>query len=977
MGKSKPKQQVAEYRMSIHFGICAGAVDYISRIVIGEKEAWKGRVDSLTGFRVNKPDLFGGIKKEGGVSGTVTYLPGDVDQVMPEALAAKYGKTAATMPAYRGLSSVFFTEGPSSTGSGTFLDQIRDWLAGIFSSFAGSDRKGFYWTANSPYLRGVWVEAARASIGLEPAYARIFRDPTTENVALYFAIDISSSIVGVRINALKRCLHDAVAYLRARTDRSQDICFVSFSTDVVNSVTFRNASSADFDALDTFIDDLIGAGTSTDFSKGASQAATFFAGAGSKIPAVIFISDNADQSGDHIIGASAAKSALDDVPVYCFRVWGAGDTTMVANFLGTLDNTAQDGMPVLMSSTSNGLVSGLNPSQTLIPFDSNPAHMIYELLPYTDRGRSSAGTDKASFEAAALTLFNERFGISLLWNRQSTVEDFVKEIQDHIEAAIFLNPKTGLLTIKLIRGDYDPDTVPVFTVDNCVVTNFSRKLWGETINEIVVTWTNPENEEEETVTQQDLANISVQDGKIISDSRNYYGIRRSDLAAFTAQRDLRVAAAPLASCDLECDRTAWDLLPGDVIKLVSPEDGIAAIFMRVGPIDYGKPGDSKIKASLVEDIFSLPLAEYSLPPPPATDDSSEQPAPAAFAYIFTLPYYLVVHEIDPAASAGIDYPVVFAGVLAGQSGSDTHEFELIGKTTDTLGNVVSEDIGSRSIASHATLSADLAEEAESLIASFPGRTTGDGPVVGGFVVIGDGAESEVEFGLVTVADDTGYTIRRGVLDTVPQAWPSGSPVWFLGDGLDFVDNEQRSDGETVDYKILPRTSLGLLDEDAASWISTTLTGRPWLPFRPADVHVDGIAFGDVDATALPLIPVTWSDRNRLTEDSIVLAWDAATVTPETGQTTVIHLTDSAGTVVHTYSGITATSFDVDPADFGSLSSGYIVVKSERDGLESLQGVRRRVVLMSSLLLSGDQQDGADHIALSGDQAPGIILISGS
>src|SRR4029077_7040927 len=126
-------------------------------------------------------------------------------------------------------------------------------------------------------------------------------------------------------------------------------------------------------------------------------------------------------------------------------------------------------------------------------------------------------------------------------------------------------------------------SLPEFMPDDSLVTNFSRKLWGETINEIVVTWTNPDNEEEETVVAQDLANIEAQGG-VISDGRNYYGVRNAQLAMRLGQRALRSAATPLAKCDLEVNRTAWALLPGDVCKLVSPEDGIDRIVMRVGPV---------------------------------------------------------------------------------------------------------------------------------------------------------------------------------------------------------------------------------------------------------------------------------------------------------------------------------------------------------------------------------------------------------
>lgn len=949
MGKSKPKQPVAEYRTSIHFGICASA-DYISRIVVGEKEAWKGRLQTLTAFNLNKPELFGGPKKEGGVGGQVTYLPGGPAQIMPETLAAKYGKTSATMPAYRGMSSIFFTETPANS------------------------RKGFYWSANSPYLRGVWVEAARASVGLEAAYARIWRGVDNSS-AIYFALDTSGSMAdgfepgSMRMTNMKAAMTSLLQDMRDNGAVGLDIRMVSWAHIIKTSIQKNNIQTADYDDLIAWIATLTPgggtAGNGTHFDQAVSQASAFFGGTTKTRRAMAFVTDGVPQPLGSASIAVTTVAGIADLSVYGFNI-DLADTTYTA----MLDNTPSDGVPVVSGGDPQALKNALQ-SVFGKAFDSNPAHIIFELLPYTRLGTSAAGTDKPAFEAAALTLFNERFGMSLLWTRQSKIEDFVREIQDHIEAAIFLNPKTGLLTIKLIRGDYDVDTLPVFTPDNCVVTNFSRKLWGETINEIVVSWTNPENEEEETVTAQDSANIAVQDGHIISDSRNYYGVRRRDLAAFLAQRDLRVASAPLASCDLECDRAAWDILPGDVIKLVSPEDGITSIIMRVGPVDYGKPGDSKIKANLVEDIFALPLAEYSVPPPPAWEDSSEDPAVAASTYVFTLPYYMVVNVVDGLASAGTEYPVVFAGVLAAQTGSDTHEFELIGETADTIGNVISEDVGTRSIASRATLPDDIAEEVETLIAGFPDRTTGEGPAVGGFVVIGDSAESEVEMGLVVAADVGGFTIRRGVLDTVPREWAAGTPIWFVNEGLSFIDNEQRSDGETVDYKVLPRTSLGTLDESAAPWISTTLCGRPWLPFRPADVKIEGVAFVasgsfiDASMNGNSYVTVDWAERNRLTEDSIVQPWAAATVTPESGQTTTISVLDaSTRAVVSTTDGLTGTTHNLPKSTFGGHSLAIVRVTAKRDGFESLQG--HELLVKATLLTADTTLITADTTSITAD-----------
>ncbi len=589
-------------------------------------------------------------------------------------------------------------------------------------------------------------------------------------------------------------------------------------------------------------------------------------------------------------------------------------------------------------------------------FDSNPSHILYELLTDTDFGMGAPTTsiNLASFEDAADDLFAENFGLSMLWVEPLTIEAFANEILDHIEATLFVSPLDGLLQLKLIRNDFDVDALRVFTPDNSNVTKFARKLWGETVNEISVTYTDPTTEEEKTVVAQDLGNIAMQGG-IVADQRNYYGVHNKLLAMTLAQRDLRAASTPLASCEIEVDRSAWDLLPGEVVKLNSPEDQVVNLIMRVGRVDYGKPGDPTVRASLVEDVFSLSLSEFTEPPDAIDTDPSEDPSPADFELIFTLPFFWAVNLVASDQLEGAAYPEVIAGILAGEDGGDTAEFELLGDAVDAAGNPVTEILATLIIAGHGTLPAAFPLELTTTVAAFDDETAnGAGPTVGGFVLIegvapsGGSAETTSEICLISAFGGGLFSLERGVLDTVPRAWPAGTACWFLDTSIVLHDPITRSDAETVDYKVLPRSSRGLLPESEATEISETLTGRPWLPTRPANVKVDGSAFGVVEAAGVDPIPVTWSRRNRETEGALVLNWDDGDVTPESGQVTIIFLTDLAGAVLHTYADNSGTSQNVDPADFGSETEGFIVVKSSFGGsgaLESLQEFATEVRLL--------------------------------
>jgi len=611
--------------------------------------------------------------------------------------------------------------------------------------------------------------------------------------------------------------------------------------------------------------------------------------------------------------------------------------------------------------TIRGVAMGIGRTTMSIAFgadgvDANPAHIIYECLTNKDwgMGASDAIINVESFEDAGRTLFNEGFGLSMAWMKQSSIEAFIHEVIDHILATVFVNPNDGLITIKLVRDDYDPESLPELNVDNCTITKWDRKLWGETTNEIVVTWTNPLNEEEETVSVQDLANCAIQ-GDVISDSRHYYGVRNAALAQRLATRDLRTASAPLASFEIEVDRSAWNFVPGGCVRLVYPSEGIDGVIIRLGKIDYGKAGSPAIRVSAIEDIFGMPVARYTVPPTTEWLDTSEDPSPMDYVKVLTMPYYMFESSAETAT-----YPEVRTLILATQPGSDTFDYDLYSDQLQPSGDTVPTNLGTRSIVGRGTLAHVLPAEAESSLTDLTGYM---GPVsleASTFLLIGD-----EEIAVITsVAGDVG-TLKRGLLDTVPRAWPIGTPVYAFTSGMSITDTTARADGEDVEYRLLTRTSRGRLDYDDASPVTETLSARPWLPNRPANVKVGAVGFGSVDIASALTVAVTWANRNRLMEPVDMLRWDAGDVTPEAGQTTTVTVMKTDRTVLAVHDGLTGTSYTLAAGDFDGEASGIVRVTAKRDGFESLQGHELAVTLTP-----------VDGRRLSGDEAGNILLPSG-
>lgn len=744
MGKgsgSAGKQDITEYRMSIHFGV-ALEVDSVNAFWVDDKPAWRGSASVNTAIPINLPDLYGGQKKEGGLIGTVQVLLGRPDQVLPDAVASRYGRTPTTCPAFRGTTTVMFH------GSTTVSTGYQGGYEEFPTNWGGTTNVGFVWKCNSPVIaQKVEVEVTRAPKGLH-------------------------------------------------------------------------------------------------------------------IP-------------DALIGA-----------------------------------------------------------------DANPAHMIYEILTNDHWGMGGAVEliDAASFTAAGLALKAEGFGLSMIWTRQTTIEAFVTEVVDHIHATLFVNPNTGLLSLKLLRDDYDIATLREITPLNATLSNFKRRSVGEIINEITVTWTNPVTELEESVTAQDIASIQSQGGEKVSGARPFYGIRNLALATKILARELRASTAPLVSADAKLDRSAWDVLPGEVMKLSWPRRGVNSIIVRAGKVNYGKPRDSAIKVSLLQDVFSLSRPPIKIAPPSDWTNPAVDPSPLTMQ-LFTVPSFFVRNDALQNSLVTLTEPEVLVGALTDSISADSLDYELVGETTTSAGGTVVTSKGAMTLTPLAVLTSAMPAAVTSTIPAALYPNISEAPLVGGFIFIGT-SDANQEIALVTARTSTGWTISRGVLDTVPKAWSAGTYLWSVNPGARIVDSQTiHAAGEVVEYRGLDRTALGLLPFADAPAVSTTLTNRPHLPLRPANVKVNGTAFGPVAIGGNASITITWATRNRTLEDTQVVGWTEGPVIPDYRQETVVRCYNGAtGAFIVEYASLWLENELVLPkTGFDRYSSVRFEVLSRVDDLSSLQG----------------------------------------
>lgn len=994
-GKGGAKVPISKYNMSLHLGFCAGPVDAIKEIWIGEKKAWEGDVRSNVVIQVENQNLFGGIKKEGGVSGIVEMMFGKVDQLVSAALAGRLGRTGPDdCPGYRGITSLFFR---GNTGA-----------------------KGFYWSASNPYLKEVWLRASRCPRDLDANTAIIYDTPSTGVSMLHQATDgpvwgNTTPIQIVSAGSWGFVVGDLVTKNAWRFDANGH--YLGTTTAIPGIPTVRPSGF-------TYMDTIGGADIfykKTDAT--ISSASCIQVGTGSVTSPFVDISNNlpgAEKllgiipsreagcfmvftrtgansitvSGPgrwYIMNPTGAILAKGDIALtgpyasgvshssfgwgnYCTDVWAAGclspdlSTVWNANGTGTMDvnvwartddstlsfvsrieyalsPAGAFSFPTIWATKDGAYAASTTASLSMTATftkghsgreNANPAHIIYECLTNTDWGMGAdpGSIDTAAFVAAAQTLYNEQFGVFMQWTSSSPIEDFVNEVLEHIKGALFTNPRTGKQSIRLLRDDYDIDDLEHINPQNAALSNFARRGWGETSNEVVVTWTSPDSEKEETVSSQDLGNIATQ-GTLISNSRNYYGVRTAALAQKLADRELRSSSASLCSCEATVDRSFWDVTPYECVILDWPEYGVTGMVMRVMTIDYGKTGDSSIKLSLVEDVFALPFASFVPPAESQYVPPSEEPVPVTAARLIPLPAYVVSQSTGDLSS--LMYPATRMSMLAeNPTPLGTARYDVQTPEVSPSGAISWEYAGfSQDFDDRGTLSAPLVAEVTS---TFVPPFTGAAAFADCFVIIGPDAAAadELELALVSAADPvTGaLTLTRGVLDTIPKAWPTGTPVWVTDvDRFDTVPGDY-TEGQTASAKVITITPTGATNDAIAPIITTTALARPTLPLRPGNVKLNGVLWPVPGSQIDGDVTLTWAHRNRFLEDGAVLKWDAASISPEAGVTYTAQMvrTDTEA-VVASATGITGTTATLSATYAGQVRVELFAV---RDGEISWQ-----------------------------------------
>lgn len=495
-----------------------------------------------------------------------------------------------------------------------------------------------------------------------------------------------------------------------------------------------------------------------------------------------------------------------------------------------------------------------NPSKQDISGSANAGHIIYDCLTNQDWGLGlpTSNIDLATFTAVTDALHAEGFGLSMVYGSQSSMEKFIGEVLTHVNAIFFNNRKTGNFSLKLIRDDYDPNTLPIYDETNIAsMADFERPAFGELVNEIVLSYRNQGDFDDSTITAQDLASVQAQ-GAVISQTASFPGIDNNGIAARVAQRELAQLSTPLARCNLTVNREAWDINPGDVIKLSWASYGLVEIIMRVIKVDYGTYEDGTIRLNLAEDIFALPSNTYLDPQGTGWTDEVGPPVKSEDTIAVEAPFFLIETTfLQEELNELVDSSAILQSVAPFTSVA-TLGFEM--HTRLVSGTYAFATNGS--FCPTCELDGILDEQTKLAI---PIKNFSGGV---GQIVIGGYAYLEEEVLRIDSVDilNSLVEVGRGYLDSIPQSHPSDSIIYFA-DTNSAVDPTIYEDGDDLEAKVLPQTSIGILDLADADTDSRSMVGRRTRPYSPSQVRIGNLYFPTTVTDQIAIV-VTWGHQDR-------------------------------------------------------------------------------------------------------------------
>lgn len=428
--------------------------------------------------------------------------------------------------------------------------------------------------------------------------------------------------------------------------------------------------------------------------------------------------------------------------------------------------------------------------------DVNPANVIYEMLTnnFGALGINPAKLKLESFLSAGDVFFDEDEGISVGFGGSiSKIGDAFADILRQVDATMYEDPIDGMVYLKLLRPDYDVETLPELNASTIMdVASYAINLWGDTKNKVRVVFTDRSRDykNDAVAVAEDMANIAFQDNEVKPATSEYPHIKRSAHAARKATRDLAILSTPIANIRLTSLRFDMGLRPGSPVKMAYGEYEIAQLVLRVKSVNIGALNDNKLVIELTSDKHARSLTIYGVPPPSMFGRPVLSAQSITVAKTLEAPIWFVRAQED---IVDVEAPRVMA--LPQRPSTTQQSYSLFAKA---VGETTFEEIDPGvAFPEYGTLHAPYGQSYAYDTATGIELATLDEPDVlalatadqisatgDNLILVNDEIMAFETYELNGSGRYVLKGIRRGLLDTVPAAHTAGSKViWLTADNV--------------------------------------------------------------------------------------------------------------------------------------------------------------------------------------------------
>jgi hypothetical protein len=573
-------------------------------------------------------------------------------------------------------------------------------------------------------------------------------------------------------------------------------------------------------------------------------------------------------------------------------------------------------------------------------YDINPVHLILECLtnPIWGMGYNFEDVDEASFISCADTLYDENFGLSFLWDKAGEIDRLIAEVLRHIDAALFVDIRTGKFVLKLIRVDYNVETLPIIGSDQIIeVQSYEKRLQNELINTINLTYLDSFADKQISLTLHNIALMQMQGGMITKDV-DMSGISNSRVANMVVHRELKSYSTEVSIITIACTRECAGYNVGDVFKFSHPDYGIETEVMRIISMDFGTLKEGQIIIQAIQDYQSLEATVYAETPPTLWEDPRSDPVPVQLQTSIEAPYWVIARTLGDRALDELNEDFQgtngYLAYGAVKPVSDAYHYIL---STSVSGEAYT-NYNTYNFVPYAILGESVQKEETTLSISYFSEDVyrvnlNTFAVIGNEIIKVEGA---------TTNPTPQLFVSRGVLDTTPQVHSAGETIFFLEQFI-ATDYQEYVLGEEVLVKARTVTSKGVLSLDDAVEDSVIIDDRYIRPYAPGNFRFNGESYPTFLGFGSDLA-ITWAHRDRLQQTAYIVTQDEGDIGPETGTTYTLMFYDETDTLVRTVSGLTGTTYTytrtTETADAGLVDRLNIKLTirlfSTRDGYQSWQ-----------------------------------------